>query len=229
MAKASLRAVRRRGVDFESLWLITFADLMMQLMAFFAVIYSFSMQGQEQMNQVVRSLQKALGVKVEAGALPSGTGILPGSTGIGQDRAADLEKLLTDIKSSEGPDTGVHMRIVSFRGSILFDEGSATVDTTFQPLMTRISTLVSEYPGFTLICEGHAAPGERARTGGDALELSGQRAQAIVRFLGSKGLDMKVIAAEAHGDSQIEGDPSSPEGRALQRRVKFRFQRVSER
>lgn len=228
MAKVSLRGLRRRGVDFESLWLITFADLMVQLMAFFAVIYSFSLQGQQQMSQVVESLQKALGVKVE-GKLPGGSGVLPGSTGIGTDRAADLEKLLADLKAQEGRDAGVHMRIVSFRGSILFDEGSATVDATFQPLMTRISKLVAEYPGFTLICEGHAAPDERSRSGGDALELSGQRAQAIVRFLASQGLDMATIAAEAHGDAQVEGDPTSPEGRALQRRVKFRFQRVSER
>lgn len=228
MAKVSLRGLRRRGVDFESLWLITFADLMVQLMAFFAVIYSFSLQGQQQMNQVVESLQKALGVKVE-GKLPGGSGVLPGSTGISTDRAADLEKLLADLKTEQGRDAGVHMRIVSFRGAILFDEGSATVDATFQPLMTRISNLVAEYPGFTLICEGHAAPGERSRTGGDALELSGQRAQAIVRFLASQGLDMAAIAAEAHGDAQVEGDPTSPEGRALQRRVKFRFQRVAER
>ena len=229
MAKVSLRGVRRRGVDFESLWLITFADLMVQLMAFFAVIYSFSLQGQQQMSQVVQSLQKALGVKTEGSAPAQGAGILPGSTGIAQGRAADLEKLLADMKASEGPDAGVHMRIVSFRGAILFDEGSAVVDTAFQPLVTRISQLVSEYPGFTLICEGHAAPGERSKTGGDALELSGQRAQAIVRFLASQGLDMKAIAAEAHGDAQTEGDPRSPEGRALQRRVRFRFQRVAER
>jgi hypothetical protein len=37
------------------------------------------------------------------------------------------------------------------------------------------------------------------------------------------------MAAEAHGDSQVDGDPRSPEGRALQRRVRFRFQRVAER
>ncbi|HPS68626.1 MAG TPA: flagellar motor protein MotB [Holophaga sp.] len=229
MAKVTLRALRRRGVDFESLWLITFADLMVQLMAFFAVVYSFSMQGQEQMGQLVKSLQKALGVKVAGTELPGGPGILPGSTGIGKDRAADLEKLLADMKASSGPDEGVRMRIVTFRGSILFDEGSAVVDTAFQPLMTRISRLVGEYPGFTLICEGHAAPGERSKAGGDALELSGQRAQAIVRFLALQGLDMKTIAAEAHGDAQVDGDPSSPEGRSLQRRVVFRFQRVAER
>ena len=229
MAKVSLRGLRRRGVDFESLWLITFADLMVQLMAFFAVIYSFSLQGQQQMSLVVQSLQKALGVQQEGTSLPNGAGILPGSSGIGNDRAADLEKLLADMKATEGPEAGVRMRIVSFRGSILFAEGSATVDTTFQPLMTRIARLVGDYPGFTLICEGHAAPGERTKNGGDALELSGQRAQAIVRFLATQGLDMKAIAAEAHGDAMVEGDPTSPEGRALQRRVKFRFQRVAER
>jgi flagellar motor protein MotB len=216
-------------VDFESLWLITFADLMVQLMAFFAVIYSFSLQGQQQMSLVVQSLQKALGVQQEGTSLPNGPGILPGSSGIANDRAADLEKLLADMKATDGPEAGVRMRIVSFRGSILFAEGSATVDTTFQPLMTRIARLVGDYPGFTLICEGHAAPGERTKSGGDALELSGQRAQAIVRFLATQGLDMKAIAAEAHGDAMVEGDPTSPEGRALQRRVKFRFQRVAER
>lgn len=106
MAKVSLRGLRRRGVDFESLWLITFADLMVQLMAFFAVIYSFSIQGQEQMNQVLRSLQKELGVNIEGPALPGSTGILPGTTGIGTSRAADLEKLLADMQVKEGPTPG---------------------------------------------------------------------------------------------------------------------------
>jgi outer membrane protein OmpA-like peptidoglycan-associated protein len=50
-----------------------------------------------------------------------------------------------------------------------------------------------------------------------------------VRILTAQGMDPATMAAEAHGDSQLDGDPSSPEGRALQRRVMFRFQRVAER
>lgn len=230
VAKISLRAMRRRSVDFESLWLITFADLMVQLMAFFAVIYSFSLQGEHQLSEVVNSLQKALGVKNSTVVSDAkGPGLLPGNTGVLPERAADVEKLLSDLKSEEGPDVGTRMRIVSFRGAILFSEGSAALDPAFQPLLTRISQLVRDYPGFVLVCEGHAAPQERARGGGDALDLSGLRAQAVMRFLVAQGLEAKTMAAEAHGDSMVEGDPGSPEGRALQRRVKFRFQRVAPR
>jgi tRNA1(Val) A37 N6-methylase TrmN6 len=76
-----LRPTRRKD-DFEGLWLITFADLMVQLMAFFAVIYSFSAQDQQKLQQVLQSFQHELGVK--------GAGILPGNLGIDPNRAADL-------------------------------------------------------------------------------------------------------------------------------------------
>ena len=229
MAKISLRGMRRRSVDFESLWLITFADLMVQLMAFFAVVYSFSMQDQQKLGSLVTSFQKVLGVKAvkEVGA-PEGTGILPGTTGIQPDKAADLEKLLSDLRATEGPDVGTRMRLVTFRGSILFAEGSQDLDPAFEPLLTRIVGLAREYPGFYLVCEGYAAPNERGRGGADALEVSGLRAQAVMRYLAAKGVDAKLMSAEAHGDSMIEGDPRSPEGRALQRRVKFRYQRVAD-
>jgi len=232
MAKISLRGMRRRSVDFESLWLITFADLMVQLMAFFAVVYSFSIQDQKKLGDLATSLQKVLGVqagKAGTAAGPTGEGILPGTTGIVPEKAADLEKLLSDLRATEGPDVGTKMRLVTFRGSILFAEGSPAVDPVFEPLLNRIVQLASEYPGFYLVCEGYAAPDEKGRGGADALEVSGLRAQAVLRYLAAKGVDPKLMSAEAHGDSLIEGDPRSPEGRALQRRVKFRYQRVAER
>ncbi|MDR3669631.1 MAG: flagellar motor protein MotB [Holophaga sp.] len=220
MARVPLRPTRRKD-DYDGLWLITFADLMVQLMAFFAVIYSFSAQDTQKLQLVLQSFQHELGVK--------GTGILPGNLGIDPNRAADLEKQLSDLQPVAGADVGVRMHIVSFRGAVLFEEGSASVPRVFQPLLTRINQMARDYPGFTLICEGHAAPRERGGSGADALALSGQRAEATVRTLVQQGMDPASVAAEAHGDSQIDGDPGSPEGRALQRRVKFRFQRVAER
>lgn len=224
--QAPLRLARRKA-DLESLWLMTFADLMVQLMAFFALLYAFSVSDQAKLQQAVQSIQKALGVKPVAG-----DGILPGSTGLDPARATDLEKLLNAAQANEGPDAGTRLRFVSFRGALIFEEGSAALAPGSDVLLVRLSELASRYPGFTLVCEGHAAPDERGRGErgrGDALDLSAQRALAAQRYLVDLGLPAVRVASEARGDSRPEGDPATPEGRALQRRVTFRFQRVAER
>lgn len=216
----------RRKADVESLWLITFADLMVQLMAFFALLYSFSVHDQAKMEVALKSIQKALGVQVAMA--PGGEGILPGSTGMDPAKATDLEKFLSDAQSSAGADVGTRMRIVSFRGSLIFEEGSANLIHGSDAVLVHLSDLVKRYPGFTLVCEGHAAPGEKG-PGMDALDISARRAQIAVRFLTGLDVDPARVTAEARGDSMPEGDGTSPEGRALQRRVVFRFQRVAER
>ncbi|HOD33841.1 MAG TPA: flagellar motor protein MotB, partial [Holophaga sp.] len=73
MSRVPLR--QRRKADFESLWLVTFADLMVQLMAFFAVIYSYSQLDQSNLKELLGQFQKAVGLKVQA--------IGPGSSLIG--------------------------------------------------------------------------------------------------------------------------------------------------
>jgi len=221
---APIRFARRKA-DLVSLWLVTFADLMVQLMAFFALLYSFSVADQTKMQQALTSIQKALGVQGQVGV---GDGILPGSRGLDPGKAEDLEKLLNAAQGIEGRDAGTRLRFVTFRGSLIFEEGSATLTPGSDVLLTRLSELALRYPGFTLVCEGHAAPGERGR-GTDTLDLSSQRAMAAQRFLGGIGLSPGQLTSEAHGDTQPEGDGSTPEGRALQRRVSFRFQRVAER
>ena len=52
---------------------------------------------------------------------------------------------------------------------------------------------------------------------------------AAQRFLTGVGVLPTHVASEALGDSQIVDDGRTPEGRALQRCVSFRFQRVAER
>jgi len=220
-----LRFIRRKA-DLESLWLVTFADLMVQLMAYFALLYSFSVSDQSKMQQALNSIQKALGVQAQ---VSGGDGILPGSQGLDPAKAEDLEKLLSSAQATDGKDVGTRLRLVSFRGALIFQEGSATLTPGSDVILTRLSELALRYKGFTLVCEGHAAPGERSRAGSDALDLSAQRAMSAQRFLTGVGVLPTQLASEALGDSQTEGDGSTPEGRALQRCVSFRFQRVAER
>ncbi len=222
--QAPIRLARRKA-DLESLWLVTFADLMVQLMAFFALLYSFSVHDTAKLQQAVQSIQKALGVKPVAGAAD---GVLPGSRGLDPARAADLEKLLNDLQTESGREAGATLRVVSFHGALIFDEGSAALTSGSDVILVRISQLARQYPGFTVVCEGHAAPGEKGR-GGDALALSAERGESAWRYLRDLGVDPARLAVSARGDTQVEGDPSTPEGRALQRRVVFRFQRVAVR
>jgi chemotaxis protein MotB len=221
---APMRFARRKA-DLESLWLVTFADLMVQLMAFFALLYSFSVADQTKLEQALTSIQKALGVQSK---VVVGDGILPGSQGMDPAKAEDLEKQLSAAQADDGRDVGTRLRFVSFRAALIFEEGSAALTPGSDVVLTRLSELALRYPGFTLVCEGHAAPNERGR-GGDALDLSAQRALSAQRYLGAIGLPPAKLASEAHGDSQPEGQGDSPEGRALQRRVSFRFQRLAER
>ncbi len=225
MGNISPMRTARRKADLESLWLVTFADLMVQLMAFFALLYSFSVADQTKLQQALSSIQKALGVEGQVG---SGDGILSGSRGLDPARADDLEKQLSSVQADEGRDVGVRLRFVSFRGALIFEEGSAQLTPGSDVLLTRLAELALRYPGFTLVCEGHTAPGERSRSG-DTLDLSAQRALAAQRYLGAIGLLPAKITSEARGDSQPEGEVGTPEGRALQRRVTFRFQRLAER
>jgi len=218
---------RKKNSNLEYLWLTTFADLMVQLMAFFAVVYSYTQINAADSSALMQALRRELGLGVKS-ETPPGDGILPGSTGLDMNRASDLEKLIADVKVEEGPDEGVRLRVVTFRSSILFDEGSAVIKPEFQPWLNRIATLSKEYRGFHLVIEGRAAPRERSRNGGDVWTLSGERAQAVARKLASQGLEPVFMIPESRGDSIVD-DVSSPEGRALARQVRFRFQRVDNR
>ena len=229
MARSFQLRFSRRKTDLESLWLLTFADLMVQLMAFFALLYSFSATDQAKLAIALNSVRKALGVQAQIAMPQGGDGILPGSLGLDPTKAEDLEKLLNAAQAADGREVGTHLRFVAFRGALLFDEGSAVLTPGSDVLLTRLSALSLRYKGFTLVCEGHAAPRERGRNGADALELSALRALSAERYLVGVGLPPEMVTAEARGDSQPEGDGRSAEGRALQRQVVFRFQRVAER
>ncbi len=221
--QAPIRFARRKA-DLESLWLVTFADLMVQLMAFFALLYSFSAHDTAKLQQAVQSIQKALGVKpamAGAGVLPGGPGVAPGS-------APDVDRLLNDLQAEPGRKVGAELRVVSFEGSLLFHEGSSALTPGSDVLLVRVFQLIQKYPGFTVVCEGCAAPGEKG-PGGDALALSAERAEVVWRYLRDLGVPPARLVVEARGDTRIVGDPTTPEGRALQRRVVFRFQRVATR
>ena len=63
---AALKKRHRAGGGHGGTWIVSFADLMALLMAFFVMLLSFSTQEQEKMTQATGSLQHAFGITMDS-------------------------------------------------------------------------------------------------------------------------------------------------------------------
>lgn len=101
-------------------------------------------------------------------------------------------------------------------GPIVFATGGSDVDeaASAEALWYLHDYLVAKDSVTLLRLEGHGdQPGE------DALMRSGDRALQVGRWLVGHGVDCKRLLAAAFGDTKPVADPSTPEGRARNRRI----------
>jgi len=122
----------------------------------------------------------------------------------------------------EGTDAAPLVRI---RNRGMFPSGSATLNTAFQPLMTRIGQALREEPGQVLVI-GHS-DNQPIRTVAfpSNFALSAARAEAarvaILRSLGEPGR----ITSEGRADTEPVADNATPEGREANRRIEVLLRR----
>ena len=101
-------------------------------------------------------------------------------------------------------------------GPIVFATGGSELDEAASAAaLWHIHDYLAAKDYITLLrLEGHGdEPGE------EALMLSGDRALQVGRWLVAHGIDCKRLLAAAFGNSKPIADPSTPEGRALNRRI----------
>ncbi len=122
---------------------------------------------------------------------------------------AGLERLQSDV------DTLVRERRISFEMGTaeLTEDSRATLDELADLLRSR---------GLSLRVEGHTdASGDAAAN----LQLSRLRAESVVAYLSSVGLEHNRMEPVGLGDTRPIADNRSPEGRQQNRRVEFRLDR----
>lgn len=100
--------------------------------------------------------------------------------------------------------------------SFLF--GSNDITTEGKLILDDVATILAEHPEFDASIEGHTD-----NVGNDELnsELSRQRAQSVLDYLASKGIQTERLSATGFGESLPIADNDSTEGRALNRRIEF--------
>ena len=111
--------------------------------------------------------------------------------------------------------------VVRFNSAILFDTNKATLKAKSKTDLTEFAQVLKRYPDTDLVIEGHTDnTGKKARNE----KLSVARAEAVVGFLATAGVDRTRMTGRGFADDRPVGDNKTDAGRKLNRRVEVQIE-----
>ncbi len=237
---------RRRRQEEEQnreRWLVSYADFITLLFAFFVVMYSISSVNEGKYKVLSASLdgifnaaQRSL-TPVEVGEPVPGTPVpaetvpmiaTPEVLAGPVDPTRRLEAIADQLSArlTDLMDQGLvtlteseNWIELSLRNSLLFSSGDAVPNDEAFPLIDEISLVLQAYPNAVLV-EGFTDNVPIATSVYPSnWELSSARAAAVVQMLIHNGVAPERLAAVGYGENQAIVSNSTAEGRARNRRV----------
>ncbi len=101
---------------------------------------------------------------------------------------------------------------------ILFERNSFSLSGTRQPELEKLFTLMQENPNMQILIVGHT---DNTGTSAFNLTLSKKRAEAVMQYLQSKGIEAHRMKAKGMGDQEPVDKNSSEEGKNNNRRTEI--------
>jgi chemotaxis protein MotB len=205
-------------------WLVTYADAITILMAFFVMMFSISEPSPEKFDQVAGGILEELEGKNAAKA----EALLV----IAQEMQETVNTF--DESGDASVDSSAEGMTFNFKSNSMFKGGSATVTEEAEPLLDRVAQLVSlmGITNYTVEVEGHTDDVPiRTKQFPSNWELSASRAAAVVRWLISRGVDPERLRAVGYGATQPlapnlnEDGEGIPENREENRRIVIKIDR----
>ncbi|CEP44568.1 OmpA/MotB family protein [Paraclostridium sordellii] len=224
------RIDKRRGKNDDmggSSWMDTYADTITLLLTFFILLYSMSAVDSQKLKQLSKALQHSLG---------------GGSTSISKvkdidelkvdvDKDAkemkeDLEKKVNKAIANNNLNDSIKVRkedrgiVLQLDETILFDSGRDELKSTSINALDTITTLANGVDNDILV-EGHTdnVPIHNSRFASN-WDLSTSRAVSVVSyFVEKKGMNPTRFSVKGYGEYKPLLDNSTPENRAINRRV----------
>ncbi len=214
-------------------WLLTYADMITLLMAFFIMLYSMSVLNMAKFRQLAISVRSGFGGEVEGKGISI---VSPGTAlsltpGIGpQAPPTPLQKVEEEVSryiTQKGLSrvVSVHQEprglVVSFRSDhLLFNRGSAELRPAAQEMLKQVMEKIRplDYP---VRVEGHTCslPIHTAQFPSN-WELSTARATNVVRYLiAESGFPSKLLSAAGYADIHPVAPNTTEESRMRNRRV----------
>ena len=112
-------------------------------------------------------------------------------------------------------------REIRVQGEVRFQSSKAVIELASVSPLLEVARVLDRHPEIARVrVEGHT---DKSGVAEENLELSQQRAQAVMRFLIGAGVAADRLEAVGYGDSRPIADNSTVEGRATNRRVVFRI------
>ncbi len=205
-------------------WLVSYADLVTLLLAFFTTLYAASNLDATKMAPLTTSLQDAFAV--ESPAAPSDGHPTPVQV-VTRSHSLDelkltLEKQLAQAVQDHDADVSVDPRglVVSMPDDAAFPVGSTDVSPAALGMISKIADTVRSVPNGIRI-EGHTddVPISTSRYSSN-WELSTARASAVVAYLVQNvGVDPTRLSAAGYGEFHPRVANDSPVNRARNRRI----------
>ncbi len=240
-------ARRRKPEEHENLerWLVSYADFITLLFAFFVVLYAMSSINEGKYKILTESLISAFETEprsmnpIEVGAVKivreqNVVREPPPNPLAHNERVADgeykenLKQMASQIKAAMAGlmDKGLisvsedgNWLEVEMKTDILFGSGSARLSPRAIPVLREIAAILRPFPNPVNV-EGFtdSVPINTPEFPSN-WELSAARASSVVRILQDGGVDPKRLAAIGYGQYRPIADNSTPEGRNKNRRV----------
>lgn len=242
---------RRENEEHENheRWLVSYADFITLLFAFFVVMYSLSTVNEGKYRVLSDSLVTAFRTLSVSGAGHQQEGILPPLSvpvpmplqavkptpqedhDSDQRRqlmarrmhnmAAEIRRMLEPLSQSGQVRVteGVHGISVEINASVLFLSGEAALDNSAVPPLRAVAQVLSG-AALPVTVEGHTdSTPIHTFRFPSNWELSSARAASVVRLFIDSGVPAEQLTVVGHSDQRPIADNANPEGRARNRRV----------
>jgi chemotaxis protein MotB len=242
-SRAKLKSAEHSHLDR---WLVSYADFITLLFAFFVVLYASSRSDQQKQTEIAHSIQSAFqalglfpssvpGQQRSGGLADSGDPAAPVNVVLGDDLSAspavqqDLASLrarLTGLLSDQIAEHVVALRlgrdglVISLREAGFYDSGSAIPHPQSRAALDRIAGVLAATP-YDLRIEGHTdnVPIHTPQFASN-WELSTARATELAKsFIVDHGIAPARLSAAGYAEYHPVASNDTPDGRSQNRRV----------
>lgn len=230
--------IRSRGPSRDR-WLISYADYVTLLLAFFVTIYAVSRLDNAKLIEAQHSIQRALNAPVFLGGFPLEPGVadlpVPGArgdlpqAGLRASPSTQIQEVAREVQQSLRDQAFFQdiRLMITGRGLVIhlpeflfFETGEARIRPQAEPLLNRLAELLRKIPN-PVVVEGHTdnVPINNNRFPSN-WELSVHRATNLVRYLiEQEHLNPGRFAAAGYGEYAPLASNDEAGGRRLNRRV----------